>query len=142
TYVIAFRQPIPAGMRATVTLGLSAEPGLNATVQRIDFTTSEIFQPIFLGCAEKRVPVSGAGNSYGKDAALSCKTESEQIAGTRNNRPRHEEAEGSSEGEENQGDSAEGDGEGGDQETTGDQTEADTGDAEPVATGPEPVVDS
>ena len=149
TYVIAFRQPIPAGMRATVTLGLSAEPGLDATVQRISFTTSEIFQPIFLGCAEKRVPVSGEGNSYGKDAALSCKTESEQIAGT-NAGHRHrssEDTEASSEEPGQDGNAeAEGEGEGGDQEATnqdseGGDEEADTGTTD--ANGKqEPVVDS
>src|ERR1700761_579472 len=110
SYVIAFRQPIPAGMRATVPLGLSAEPELDATVQRIGFTTSEIFQPLFLGCAEKRVPVSGEGNTYGKNAALSCKTETEQIAGA-NAGHRHrssEDTEASSEGQENQGQESQG----------------------------------
>jgi uncharacterized protein YfaS (alpha-2-macroglobulin family) len=79
-YVVSLRQPIPAGMRATVTLGLSTEPDLGATVERISFTTAEIFQPVFLGCAEKRVPVSGQGSSYGREAALSCKTETERVA--------------------------------------------------------------
>ncbi|HEX4505804.1 MAG TPA: alpha-2-macroglobulin family protein, partial [Alphaproteobacteria bacterium] len=150
TYVIAFRQPIPAGMRATVTLGLSAEPGLDATVQRISFTTSEIFQPIFLGCAEKRVPVSADGNSYDKNAALSCKTESEQIAGTgapRRHNP-DQDAEPSS-GDQGQEGNAEGEGEGGDQDGTPQDSEsADSGDDQ-ADTGTtdangkqEPVVDS
>jgi uncharacterized protein YfaS (alpha-2-macroglobulin family) len=150
TYVIDFRQPIPAGMRATVTLGLSAEPGLDATVQRISFTTSEMFQPIFLGCAEKRVPVSAGGNSYGKDAALSCKTESEQVAGTNATR-RHRSSEDTEASSEDPGQeaNAEGEGEGGEQEGTNQDGEgADEGNdqaetSEPDANGKQkPVVDS
>lgn len=121
SYVVNLRQPIPAGMRATVTLGLSTDGSLEATVQRIDFSTSEIFQPIFLGCAEKRVPVSAEGSSYGKNTALSCKTETERVAGTPNyQRHRHHEAAQSSE---DQPQAQEGGDEGGgDQEATGDQS--------------------
>jgi uncharacterized protein YfaS (alpha-2-macroglobulin family) len=79
-YVVNLRQPIPAGMRVAVTLGLSTEADLAATVQQIGFSTAETFQPAFLGCAEKRVPISATGNTYGKEAALACKTETERIA--------------------------------------------------------------
>jgi uncharacterized protein YfaS (alpha-2-macroglobulin family) len=74
-YVVAFRQPIPAGMRVTVTLGLSTDPDLNATVQKIAFSTAETFQPIYLGCAENRLPISATGATYDKAAALTCKTD-------------------------------------------------------------------
>jgi uncharacterized protein YfaS (alpha-2-macroglobulin family) len=79
-YVISLRKPIPAGTHTVVTLKLSTEPGLDATVQRIGFDTAEAFRPIFLGCADKRVPVSAEGISYGKEAALSCKTETVAVA--------------------------------------------------------------
>jgi uncharacterized protein YfaS (alpha-2-macroglobulin family) len=74
-YVVALRKPIPSGTHTVVTLKLSTEPGLDATVERFSFDTAEAFRPIFLGCAEKRVPVSAEGISYGKEAALSCRTE-------------------------------------------------------------------
>jgi uncharacterized protein YfaS (alpha-2-macroglobulin family) len=152
SYVVALRQPIPAGMRATVTLGLSAEPSLEATIQQISFSTSEIFQPIFLGCAEKRVPISAGGSSYDKNAALSCKTETEQVEGAQNyhRHVHHEDAESSSEDQPQDG-NAEGGGEAnGDQESTngdsegGDNADADAGNDAPADTtgGQEPVVDS
>lgn len=74
-YVVSLRKPIPAGTHTIVTLKLSTEPSLDATVQRFSFDTAEAFRPIFLGCAEKRVPVSAEGITYGKEAALSCRTE-------------------------------------------------------------------
>jgi uncharacterized protein YfaS (alpha-2-macroglobulin family) len=143
SYVVALRQPIPAGMRTTVTLGLSAEPSLEATVQRISFSTSEIFQPIFLGCAEKRVPISAGGSNYDKNAALSCKTETEQVAGSQGGRrhARHEDAASSEDQAQDSGEGGEG---GSDQEATNE--DADAGDSAdtgtPDAGGQEPVVDS
>jgi uncharacterized protein YfaS (alpha-2-macroglobulin family) len=121
-YVVAFRQPIPAGMRVVATLGLSTEPGLEATVQQIVFTTAEVFRPVLLGCAEKRVPISAEGSSYGRNAALSCRTETEQLAAPRRHYRRYESddsenAEGSGNSEEGAGNAEEGAGEGDDRDS-------------------------
>lgn len=117
-YVIAFRQPIPAGMRTVVALGLSTEPGLDATVQRISFTTAEVFRPVFLGCAEKRVPIGTEGSSYGRTAALSCRTETEQLRqGGRHNHAQDSDDESGTPAEGEQRADASAEGEGGSDET-------------------------
>ncbi|HLY57829.1 MAG TPA: alpha-2-macroglobulin family protein, partial [Stellaceae bacterium] len=77
-YVITLRQPVPNGMRVVATLGLSPDPGLQGTVERIEFTTAEAFRPSLLGCGAARVPLSADGTIYDKPAALACKTEATQ----------------------------------------------------------------
>jgi uncharacterized protein YfaS (alpha-2-macroglobulin family) len=121
-YVVALRQPIPAGMRTVVTLGLSAEPDLSATVQRISFTTAETFRPVFLGCAEKRVPVSAEGSAYGKAAALSCRTETEQLAGGQRGHQAHPQPETDSDSAESSEESPSGDNDGDNDEDTDGRT--------------------
>ena len=70
-------RPVPAGTQVVVGLSLSAEPGLEITTQKITFSTAEMFRPVSLGCADKRVPVSPDGMTYTAEDVLSCKTESE-----------------------------------------------------------------
>ena len=80
SYVVELHQQIPNGMRVVVKLGLAAEPGLEGTVERIEFTTAEAFRPILLGCDSKRVPLAAEGRVYDQTTALACKTEAAQEA--------------------------------------------------------------
>ena len=79
-YVIELHQPIPNGMRVVASLGLAPEPGLEGTVERIEFTTAEAFRPILVGCNNQRVPLAADGTVYDQTTALACKTEGAQEA--------------------------------------------------------------
>src|SRR5580658_6786808 len=75
SYVVEFHQPVPNGMRVVVELGLAPDPGLEGTVEHIEFTTAEAFRPILLGCNSQRVPLSAEGTIYDQSTALACKNE-------------------------------------------------------------------
>ena len=77
-YVIELHQPIPNGMRVVASLGLAPEPGLEGTVERIEFTTAAAFRPILVGCNNQRVPLAADGTVYDQTTALACKTEGTQ----------------------------------------------------------------
>jgi alpha-2-macroglobulin len=80
SYVVELHQPVPNGMRVVVDLGLAPDPGLEGTVEHIEFTTAEAFRPILLGCNTQRVPLSADGTVYDQSTALACKTEGAQEA--------------------------------------------------------------
>jgi hypothetical protein len=80
SYVIELHQPVPNGMRVVAELGLAADPGLEGTVERIEFTTAEAFRPILVGCNNERVPLAAEGTVYDRSTALACRSEAAQAA--------------------------------------------------------------
>jgi uncharacterized protein YfaS (alpha-2-macroglobulin family) len=74
-YVVELHQPVPNGMRVVAELGLAPDPGLEGTVERIEFTTAEAFRPTLLGCNSERVPLAAEGTVYDRSTALACRSE-------------------------------------------------------------------
>jgi alpha-2-macroglobulin len=81
SYVVSLHQTLPDGMRVVVSLGLAPDPGLQGTVEQIEFSTAAAFRPVMLGCSSLRVPLTAEGSNYDQSAALACKTELPRQAG-------------------------------------------------------------
>jgi uncharacterized protein YfaS (alpha-2-macroglobulin family) len=77
-YVLALKEPIPAGIGAIVHFRLSLDDSSTQSFYEIAFSTSEPFRVASIGCREKRYPLTTQGSRYSKEQAINC-TSGERI---------------------------------------------------------------
>ncbi len=80
TYVLSLASPVPLGSRATLRLRLSLAERSPESSLDLSFTTAEPFRVVALGCGGARVPVTPAGTRYGREQALRCGGDTQQVA--------------------------------------------------------------
>lgn len=69
-YELRFREPVPAGVRATLRLALSPDATCPDQVARVTFETAVPFRVVSAGTGWRQLPLAAAGSSFGPDEAL------------------------------------------------------------------------
>lgn len=78
-YVLTLATPIPLGAKAILHFRLSLGEAAPESSLDLAFTTAEPFRVISLGCSGSRVPVTPAGTRYGREQALRCGADDQQV---------------------------------------------------------------
>lgn len=72
TYVLALREPIPLGVRATLRLRLALDDAADLAFREVSFSTAEPFRVTSLGCRARQYPITPDGSRYSREQAIDC----------------------------------------------------------------------
>ncbi len=73
-YQLTFHRPITYGKRLDLSLRLSADDRINASVARYSFSTKPLFRVVGMGCSSIQYPIASIGSVYTKDQTAHCGT--------------------------------------------------------------------
>lgn len=79
SYVLRFKEAVPANTRVGVNLRLSLDADEDVAFERIVFATAEAFRITRLGCGDAQYPVTPAGVAYSREQAIACDPEKREV---------------------------------------------------------------